>query len=165
MTPHITNDRINLDNVGSFISILETAFGDPEKVATAERKLRNLWQANRDFSTYYAEFVRYATDTTWNEAAKRSQLEEGLCHELKNDLIARDEPKLFADFIALLQKLDQKRRRLTASAQGGKAACPLFWRQFFPSRRQVHRPRMNAGSRGFGCGGLGCCGGVCVVCV
>ena len=54
--------------------------------------------------------------------AKRSQLEEGLCHELKNDLIARDKPELFADFIALLQKLDQKRRRLTASAQGCKAA-------------------------------------------
>ena len=122
VTPHITNDHINLDNVGSLISILETAFGDLDKVATAERKLRNLRQANRDFSTYYAKFVRYAADTTWNEAAKRSQLEEGLCHELKNDLIARDEPELFADFITLLQKLDQKRRRLTVSAQGRKAA-------------------------------------------
>ena len=39
VTPHITNDRINLDNMGSLISILETAFGDPDKVATAERKL------------------------------------------------------------------------------------------------------------------------------
>ena len=122
MTPHITNDRINLDNVGSLISILETVFGDPDKVATAKRKLRNLRHANWDFSMYYAEFVCYATDTTWNEAAKRSQLEEGLCHELKNDLIARDEPELFADFITLLQKLDQKRHRLTASAQGRKAA-------------------------------------------
>jgi hypothetical protein len=59
---------------------------------------------------------------TWNEAAKRSQLEEGLCHELKNDLIARDEPVLFVDFVNLLQKLDQKRRRLTASAPGRKTA-------------------------------------------
>ena len=82
----------------------------------------SLRQANRDFSTYYVEFTRYAADTNWNEAAKRSQLEEGLCHELKNDPITRDEPKLFADFITLLQKLDQKRRHLTASAQGGKTA-------------------------------------------
>src|SRR5258705_8901891 len=111
-----------LTNLAGLISILDTAFGDPDKVATAERKLRTLRQANRDFSTYYAEFVRYAADTTWNEAAKRSQLEEGLCHELKNDLIARDEPVLFVDFVNLLQKLDQKRRRLTASAPGHKTA-------------------------------------------
>ena len=104
--PHITNDRINLENVASLISILETAFGDPDKVVTMERKLRNIRQANRDFSTYYAEFVHYAADTIWNEAAKRSQLEEGLCHELKNDLIARDQPELFVDFITLLQKLN-----------------------------------------------------------
>ena len=102
MTPHITNDYIDLDNMGSLISILETAFGDWDKVVTVERKLRNLQQANQDFSTYYAEFVRYAANTIWNEVAKRSQLEEGLCHELKNDLITRNEPELFADFITLL---------------------------------------------------------------
>ena len=48
VTPHIANDRINLDDLAGLISILETAFGDPDKVATAERKLRNLRQANRD---------------------------------------------------------------------------------------------------------------------
>ena len=40
--PHITNDHINLDNLASFIGILETAFGDPDKVTTAERKLQIL---------------------------------------------------------------------------------------------------------------------------
>ena len=106
VTSHINNYYIALDKLAGLISILDTAFGDPDKVATAERKLRNLRQANRDFSTYYAEFVHYAANTTWNEAAKRSQLEEGLCHELKNDLIARNDPMLFVAFISLLQKLD-----------------------------------------------------------
>ena len=106
ITPHIEDDRIDLDDLAELIGILETTFGDPDRVATAERKLRSLQQANRNFSTYYAEFTRYAADTNWNEAGKRSQLEEGLCHELKNDLIARDEPELFADFVTLLQKLD-----------------------------------------------------------
>ena len=118
--PYITNDRINQDNLAGLIGILETAFGNLDKVVTTERKLRNLRQANRDFPTYYAKFVGYAADTTSNEVAKKSQLEEGLCHELKNDLIARDEPKLFVALISLLQKLDQKRRHLTASAPGRK---------------------------------------------
>ena len=69
--------------------------------------------------------MRYAVDTTWNEAAKRSQLEEGLYHELKNDLIARDEPEWFVDFVSLLQKLNQKRHHLTASVPGYKAALTI----------------------------------------
>ena len=73
ITPHIEDDRIDLDDLAELIDILETAFGDPDRVATSERKLRSLQQANRDFSTYYAEFTCYAVDTTWNEAAKRSK--------------------------------------------------------------------------------------------
>ena len=106
ITPHIKDDRIDLADLAELIGILETAFGDPDRVAIVERKLRSLRQANWDFSTYYAEFTSYAADTNWNEVAKRLPLEEGLCHELKNDLIARDEPELFADFVTLLQKLD-----------------------------------------------------------
>lgn len=116
VTLHINDDHINFANLASLTTILETAFGDPGRVAMAERKLRSLRQANRDFSTYYAEFVCCAADTMWNDAAKRSQSEEGLCHELKKDLIARDEPEDFVEFTNLrLQKLDEKRRRLTSS--------------------------------------------------
>ena len=71
MTPHITNDHINVDNLANLISILETVFRDLDKVAHMERKLRKLWQANWEFSTYYAKFIRYAANTTWNKVAKR----------------------------------------------------------------------------------------------
>ena len=64
ITPHIEDDLIDLDNLAQLIGILETAFGDPDRVATAKRKFRSLRQANQDFSTYYAEFTRYAADTT-----------------------------------------------------------------------------------------------------
>ena len=110
--------------MASFIGILGTAFGNLDKVATMERMLWNLRQANQDFSTYYTEFVRYATNTTWNKVANQSHLEEGLCHELKNDLIGMDEPELFADVVTLLQKLDQKRHCLTMSVIGCKIVPP-----------------------------------------
>ena len=51
ITPYIEDDRIDLDDLAELIGILETAFGDPDRVATAERKLRSLRQANWDFST------------------------------------------------------------------------------------------------------------------
>ena len=122
MTTHITNDHINLDNLDSLIDILGTMLADPDKVATAEKKVRNLQQTKWDLFTYYAEFVCCAAHTTWKEVAKRLQLEESLCHELKNDLITRDEPELFIDFISLLQKLDQKRHCDTTLLPGHKAA-------------------------------------------
>lgn len=100
--PYINNNYIGLNHIASLISILVTAFGDLDKVVTKQRKLRKLQQANWDFSKYYTEFVYYATETTWNEVAKRLQLEEGLCYELKNDLITRNRPELVTDFISLL---------------------------------------------------------------
>ena len=63
ITPHIEDDRIDLDDLAELIGILETAFGDPDRVAIAERKLRSLCQAKRDFSTYYAAFTYYAAYT------------------------------------------------------------------------------------------------------
>jgi hypothetical protein len=46
----------------TLITILEIAFGDPDHVMTAERKLEALKQTNHDFSTYYIEFQCYAAD-------------------------------------------------------------------------------------------------------
>lgn len=47
-------------------------------------------------------------------------MEVGLCYKIKNDLITRDEPELFVDFISLLQKLDYKRHHLTTLVPGYK---------------------------------------------
>jgi hypothetical protein len=57
---YITNDGINLGNIPTHIAILEMAFGDPNCVAIAERKLEALKQINHNFFTYYAKFQCYA---------------------------------------------------------------------------------------------------------
>jgi hypothetical protein len=59
---YITNEGNNLTDVPALITVLEMAFRDPDHVVTAERKLEILKRTNYDFSTYYAEFQRYATD-------------------------------------------------------------------------------------------------------
>ena len=87
--PHVRSGRIELDNLEALISKLEAAFGDPDRTATAERKLMALKQNNRDFSTFFAEFSKYAADLEWNDIAKRSIMRSALCHELKVDLIAQ----------------------------------------------------------------------------
>ena len=100
--------RVELDNLEALISKLEAALGDPDRKATAERKLMALKQGNKDFSTFFAEFSKYAADLEWNDIDKRSIMRSALCYELKVDLIAQVEPENFDDWVALLQRLDNK---------------------------------------------------------
>jgi hypothetical protein len=54
--PHIREDgTIGLEDLPALIQLLEAAFGDPDRVATAERKMQGIKQQNREFSQYYAE--------------------------------------------------------------------------------------------------------------
>jgi len=55
--PHVREDRtIWLKDLPAFIQLLEAAFGDRDRVATAERKMHEIKQKNHEFSQYYAEF-------------------------------------------------------------------------------------------------------------
>jgi len=51
--PHVRdNGEIALENLPAFIQLLEAAFGDPDRVATAERNMKEIKQKNREFSLY-----------------------------------------------------------------------------------------------------------------
>jgi hypothetical protein len=61
--PHAReNGEIGLEGLPAFIQLLEAAFGDPDRVAAAERNVREIRQKNRKFSQYYAEFQVIAAD-------------------------------------------------------------------------------------------------------
>jgi hypothetical protein len=98
---YLEDDGIGLENIGTLICHLEAAFDDPDRTATAERHLRMLRQTNKDFATYYVDFMCYAADTTWNDFAKRSQLRAGLCNELLEQLVIVDEPDDLHEFTTL----------------------------------------------------------------
>jgi hypothetical protein len=93
---------------------LENAFGDPDRVATADRKLESLRQKNQDFAAYYAEFQRYIADVDWNESAQRRELTRGLNNELKDQLVSVDIPDSWTAYVSLLQRLDNRIRARTA---------------------------------------------------
>jgi len=108
--PYIENDSVNLESIDALIQILEDAFGDPDRIATATRELKNLRQANREFSLYFADFQRLAAELDWNEAAKRHALQSGLSEEIKAALAVVGEAEGYADYIRQLQKMDNRLR-------------------------------------------------------
>jgi hypothetical protein len=110
----VKDDHMNLGNYEAFVTSLEEAYRDPDRVNTAERALAKLRQGNRDFVTYYAEFQRLIADLNWNDAAKRVALHRGLCEELKDILSTQDLPQDWSRYVALLKKLDMQYRACKA---------------------------------------------------
>ena len=59
---YMENDKVNLANLAVLIIILDTTFGNPNRVAEAESKLSTLQQGAKEFALYYAKFQCYAAD-------------------------------------------------------------------------------------------------------
>jgi len=112
MEPHLLENRINFTSLEEFTDVLRTAFGDPDEVKTAVRKLEALRQNNREFSQYYAEFQLLITILQYDDQAKYHALERGLNREIKDALVHQDSPleETFAQFIARLNHLDNRIR-------------------------------------------------------
>jgi len=75
---------IGLKDQPAFIQLREAAFGDPDRVATTDRKMRDIKQMNCEFSQYYTEFQVIAADLDWNPSALRNALRMGLSEEMKD---------------------------------------------------------------------------------
>jgi hypothetical protein len=87
------DDCMNLENIEAFVTSLEEAYGDPDRMNTTEWALAILHQGNWDFITYYAEFQCLMADLNWNDAAKHAALHCGMSEELKDILSIQDLPK------------------------------------------------------------------------
>ena len=92
----------------ALITQLENAFGDPDRVRTAEQNLQSICQKNSNFADNLADYQRYATDVSWNDPAKRTSLYKGLSAELKDALVTLDTPAEVDKYIILLTRVDNK---------------------------------------------------------
>jgi len=118
--PHVREDgKIGLEDLPALIQLLEAAFGDPDRIATAERKMWEIKQKNCEFSQYYAEFQVIATDLDWNPSALRNALRIGLSEEMKDSFTYSDMPEELPAFVTVCQKRDNqiRQRRAEKAAQ------------------------------------------------
>jgi len=114
---YVQGTQVNLANLEALITILNNAFGNPNRVAEAEHKLNTIMQGSRDFCSYYAEFQRYASEVTWEEASKWSSLRRGLSYELRKALIlVRPQPATMAQFIEVCNDIDTQTRQLKSES-------------------------------------------------
>jgi Retrotransposon gag protein len=80
-------------NFAGFEEELTRMFGDPNEVASAERKLRSLRMAEHHHTPrYVTDFRCYSAITAWNNAALVSQFRSGLPDRILDELARRDDP-------------------------------------------------------------------------
>jgi len=113
--PHLnkTSGARDFGSYGEFAVALKNAYDDPDARATAQRKLRNLKQGDKDCSTYYAEFATYATVLNYDDTTKIQFLTEGANHDLKIAIAYQPSPpETFDQFVQLCIKLDNSMKLL-----------------------------------------------------
>jgi len=110
--PHIREDgTIGLEDLPAYIQLREAAFGDPDRVATAKRKMWEIEQKNREFSQYYSKFQVITTDLDWNPSAWRNALQMGLSEEMKDSFTYSDMPEELAAFVTICQTRENQIRQ------------------------------------------------------
>ncbi|KAI5310802.1 hypothetical protein KEM55_001799 [Ascosphaera atra] len=107
----------SLSSVEDLIHVLENAFGDPGRKATAQTKLQSLFQRSKDFATYYTEFQCLSADCCFDEKALRSFLHRSLSSELQFALalVPETEIDIYSKLVYRCQHLDNSIRAATAN--------------------------------------------------
>ena len=83
--PQVREDgEIGLDDLPAMIELLEAAFGDPDRVATAERTTREIKQKSHKYSQHYAELQVFTADLDWNHSALRNALRMRWSEKMKH---------------------------------------------------------------------------------
>lgn len=62
VAPHISLGNYDFTDFEEILRLLETAFGDPDRVQNAQNELFRLHQTHTDFSSFHAEFERLSLE-------------------------------------------------------------------------------------------------------
>ena len=102
--PHIReNGEIGLEDLPAFIQLLEAAFGDPDRVAPAERRMREFQQKNHEFYQHYAELKVIAADLDRNSSALRNAVRMRLSEAMKDSFTYSEMPEQLPAFVTVCQ--------------------------------------------------------------
>ena len=111
IAPHITLGNHDFTDFEEILRLLETAFGDPDRVQNAQNELFRLYQAHTDFSNFHAEFERLSLEGELPEIARAPLLMQNISRELHEMLLHTPSPsKEYRPLVRHLQELDNRRR-------------------------------------------------------
>ena len=100
----------SLSTIASFIVLLEQTYDDASREYTAMAKLETLRQRNREFTSFFSEFLGLVGELDWNESAKVAALRRAISDEIRAQLVTQKMPKTLSEFATLCQQIDENLR-------------------------------------------------------
>jgi hypothetical protein len=169
MDPFFRNGTFK--TLGDVITLLEQTYDDASREYTAMAKLEELRQKNREFTSFFSEFLGLVGELDWNESAKIAALRRAISDELRAQLVTQTIPKTLGKFASLCQQIDENlrynqstRSRRTAPNKPAAAPNPTMTppdpmdldalRQYAPAGSDERKTRKSKGLC-FGCGQRG----------
>ena len=95
---------INLDN---FITLLKQTYDDISYEYTAMIKLKNLWQRNQKFTSFFSEFLDLIDELDWNELIKVAVLWQKISDKIHEQLIETTLLKKLKEFVIMCQQINK----------------------------------------------------------
>jgi hypothetical protein len=115
--PYIKEGVCQLPDYKDILTLLDRAFGDPNRVNNARNDLFRLRQTNKDFGIFFAEFQRLALEGEMTEDALSTLLEQAINRELRSMLMHNEPPsREYHQFASFLQDLENRRRHYENAA-------------------------------------------------
>ena len=103
------------------VSQLRAAYDDNDAVERASRKLNQLRQGSKSFSTFLAEFDRTLLDAggiSWTDQVKKTFLSNCLSYDLQNAIVATPIPKTYQEYCTLLHTVSTNLEALQRKKKG-----------------------------------------------
>ncbi|OAA54381.1 gag protein [Akanthomyces lecanii RCEF 1005] len=157
-TPEDETARI-FTRYANFEEALTVAFGDPDEIRTATRKLKTLRQTGST-QHFAREFRRIATKLEWDDESQMELFYDGLREDVKDDLYKMDRPDSFDTFVEMAIKIDNRNyaRRLekggrapnTGKRRGGSTAYGVH-----PGPMELDAANKEKGKTCYNCGKTG----------
>src|SRR5437667_4354291 len=104
-----------LTDLETLVKLLEMTYDDVSRKYTALTRLETCRQTNREFTSFYSEFLALMGELNWNEDAKIAALRRAISNEVRSQLVGRDMPPTLAECAALYQRIDEDLRLNQAS--------------------------------------------------
>jgi hypothetical protein len=131
--------------VEAFISLLEQSYDDASREHTCTTKLENLRQKNREFTSFFSEFLGLVGELDWNESARVAALRRSISDEIRAQLIGKDLPKTLNLFATMCQRIDED-LRFNHAAKSLKSNTPRTYasNRTASNRTNTSKPAQNS---------------------
>lgn len=137
--PYLAREEDNL-SIEKIFGVLDSAYMDVQREATAQRDIQTLYQANKPFSEFISQFRRLQAELDWNDSALIARLQVAMSDELRVAIAPFKMPKDLDSFISRCSEVDQALRAAHSFSRkrSGNSSYPIHQTKQFATTFPNH---------------------------